>query len=59
MLIQDVPQDFVSDERIAWVDIKGVPLHAWTCETFSRIGKKWGEMLNIKDTSVPSFGRKR
>nr|GFA85807.1 RNA-directed DNA polymerase, eukaryota, reverse transcriptase zinc-binding domain protein [Tanacetum cinerariifolium]GFB04234.1 RNA-directed DNA polymerase, eukaryota, reverse transcriptase zinc-binding domain protein [Tanacetum cinerariifolium] len=40
-------------------DEEGVPLRAWTSETFSRIGKKWGEMLNIEDTYVPFFGRKR
>ncbi|GJT08560.1 RNA-directed DNA polymerase, eukaryota [Tanacetum coccineum] len=58
-ILQEVNQDFVSDERIAWVDIEGVPLHAWFSETFSRIGKKWGEMLNIEDTSAKSFSRKR
>nr|GFC74900.1 nucleotide-binding alpha-beta plait domain-containing protein [Tanacetum cinerariifolium] len=42
------------DERIVWVDIEGVLLHAWSCETFSRIGKK-----NIEDTTDHSFGRKR
>nr|GFB08087.1 hypothetical protein [Tanacetum cinerariifolium] len=58
-LIQDVPLDFVSDERIAWVDIEGVPLQAWSRETFSKIGNKWGELMSIEDTSVASFGHKR
>ncbi|GJS31424.1 RNA-directed DNA polymerase, eukaryota [Tanacetum coccineum] len=58
-VIQDVLPDFVSEERIVWVDIEGVPLHAWSYETFSRIGRKWGELLNIEDSSMPSFGRKR
>nr|GEX21475.1 RNA-directed DNA polymerase, eukaryota [Tanacetum cinerariifolium] len=58
-LIQDVPLDFVSDERIAWVDIEGVPLQAWSRETFSKISNKWGELMSIEDTSVASFGRKR
>nr|GEW33958.1 RNA-directed DNA polymerase, eukaryota [Tanacetum cinerariifolium] len=57
--IQDVSQDFVSDERVVWVDIEGIPLHAWSRETFTRIGKKWGETLNIEDTFDSSFGRKR
>nr|GEX55725.1 RNA-directed DNA polymerase, eukaryota [Tanacetum cinerariifolium] len=38
---------------------RGVPLHAWSGETFSRIGKKLGETLNIEDTTDHSFGRKR
>ncbi|GJW24719.1 RNA-directed DNA polymerase, eukaryota [Tanacetum coccineum] len=58
-VIQEVIQDFVSDERVVWVDIEGVPLYAWSRETFSRIGKKWGEMLNIEDSYDSSFGRKR
>ncbi|GJR39911.1 RNA-directed DNA polymerase, eukaryota, partial [Tanacetum coccineum] len=58
-VIQDVIQDFASEERVVWVDIEGVPLHAWSRETFARIGKKWGETLSIEDTSDFSFGRKR
>nr|GFA84031.1 RNA-directed DNA polymerase, eukaryota [Tanacetum cinerariifolium] len=58
-VIQEVARDFVSDERIVWVDIEGVPLYAWSRETFARIGKKWGETLNIEDTNDSSFGRKR
>nr|GEV33892.1 RNA-directed DNA polymerase, eukaryota, reverse transcriptase zinc-binding domain protein [Tanacetum cinerariifolium] len=58
-IIQEMSQDFVSEDRIAWIDIEGVPLHTWSLETFTRIGRKWGELLNIEDTSVMSFGRKR
>ncbi|GJW78885.1 RNA-directed DNA polymerase, eukaryota [Tanacetum coccineum] len=35
--------DFVSKERIVWVDIEGVPLHLWSHATFTKIGSKWGE----------------
>ncbi|GJX59096.1 RNA-directed DNA polymerase, eukaryota [Tanacetum coccineum] len=58
-VIQDADNGFVSDERIVWVDIEGVPLKAWTRETFTRIGKKWGEMLELEDNADNSFGRKR
>ncbi|GJR39071.1 RNA-directed DNA polymerase, eukaryota [Tanacetum coccineum] len=58
-ILQDVSQEFVSEERIVWVDIEGVPLYAWSRDTFSRIGKKWGEALNIEDVLDSSFGRKR
>ncbi|PWA92351.1 hypothetical protein CTI12_AA080040 [Artemisia annua] len=58
-VIQDVIHDFVSDERVVWVDIEGIPLHAWSRETFTKIGNKWGETLDIEDTSDFSFGRKR
>ncbi|GJS30665.1 RNA-directed DNA polymerase, eukaryota [Tanacetum coccineum] len=51
--------DLCGDERVVWVDIEGVPLYTWSRETFSRIRKKWGEMLNIEDSYDSSFGRKR
>nr|GEV86375.1 RNA-directed DNA polymerase, eukaryota [Tanacetum cinerariifolium] len=58
-VIQDAVHDFVSDERIVWVDIEGIPLNVWSCETFMRYGKKWGETLDIEDNVDSSFGRKR
>nr|GEZ37625.1 RNA-directed DNA polymerase, eukaryota [Tanacetum cinerariifolium] len=36
-VIQDAVHDFVSDERIVWVDIEGIPLNVWSRETFMRI----------------------
>nr|GFA05607.1 RNA-directed DNA polymerase, eukaryota [Tanacetum cinerariifolium] len=56
---QNVVHDFVSDERIVWVDIEGIPLNVWSRETFTRIRKKWGEALDIEDNVDSSFGRKR
>ncbi|GJT99340.1 RNA-directed DNA polymerase, eukaryota [Tanacetum coccineum] len=50
---------FVSEERIVWVDIEGIPLSAWSRETFNIIGKKWGETLDLEDNADTSFGRKR
>nr|GEX43785.1 RNA-directed DNA polymerase, eukaryota [Tanacetum cinerariifolium] len=47
----EVDQDFVSEERIAWVDIEGVPIRAWSVETFSRIGKN-GEEGEFKSNDV-------
>nr|GEV93329.1 RNA-directed DNA polymerase, eukaryota [Tanacetum cinerariifolium] len=57
-VIQDALRDFVSDERIVWVDIERIPLNVWSRETFMRTGKKWGEMLDIEDNVDSSFGRK-
>nr|GEX37938.1 RNA-directed DNA polymerase, eukaryota [Tanacetum cinerariifolium] len=38
-VFQNAVHDFVSDERIVWVDIEGIPLNVWSRETFTRIGK--------------------
>nr|GEY58757.1 RNA-directed DNA polymerase, eukaryota [Tanacetum cinerariifolium] len=55
-VIQEACNDFVSDERIVWVDIEGVPMNAWTRETFSRIGNKWGVTLDLEENADNSFG---
>nr|GEX46475.1 RNA-directed DNA polymerase, eukaryota [Tanacetum cinerariifolium] len=41
--------DFVSRERIVWVDIEGIPLHAWSRNTFLKIRAKWGEVLDLEE----------
>nr|GEW74671.1 hypothetical protein [Tanacetum cinerariifolium] len=51
--------DFVSRERIVWVDIEGVPLHAWSRESFCKIGSKWGEVIDLEETLDDCFARKR
>ncbi|GJT07206.1 RNA-directed DNA polymerase, eukaryota [Tanacetum coccineum] len=58
-VLQNAIHDFVSDERIVWVDIEGIPLNLWSLETFTRIAKKWGEVVDIEDNVDSSFGRKR
>ncbi|GJX34271.1 RNA-directed DNA polymerase, eukaryota [Tanacetum coccineum] len=54
---REVNPDFVSDERVVWLDIEGVPLYAWSRKSFDKIGNKWGEVLNIEDSYETSFGR--
>nr|GEV24025.1 RNA-directed DNA polymerase, eukaryota [Tanacetum cinerariifolium] len=51
--------DFVIHERIVWVDIEGIPLHAWTCNTFVKIGSKWGKVLDMEECKDDLFARKR
>ncbi|GJZ95576.1 RNA-directed DNA polymerase, eukaryota [Tanacetum coccineum] len=51
--------DFVPRERIVWIDIEGVPLHAWSRPTFSKIGSRWGEVIELEDNKEDCFARKR
>ncbi|GJV25453.1 RNA-directed DNA polymerase, eukaryota [Tanacetum coccineum] len=51
--------DFVAKERIAWVDIEGVPLNAWSRLTFQKIASKWGEMVDLEEGNDDLFARKR
>ncbi|GJW92884.1 RNA-directed DNA polymerase, eukaryota [Tanacetum coccineum] len=57
--LSNAQSDFVSRERIVWVDIEGVPLHAWTRNTFIKIGAKWGDVLEMEECRDDSFARKR
>ncbi|GJS94536.1 RNA-directed DNA polymerase, eukaryota [Tanacetum coccineum] len=51
----DAQSDFVSRDRIVWVDIEGVPLHAWSRSTFFKIGSKWGEVMELEENKDDMF----
>ncbi|KAL4329277.1 hypothetical protein AHAS_Ahas13G0284000 [Arachis hypogaea] len=34
-----------SESRRVWLECYGVPLHAWSKNTFCRIGEQWGEVV--------------
>ncbi|GKD52849.1 RNA-directed DNA polymerase, eukaryota [Tanacetum coccineum] len=57
--LSNAQPDFVSKERIVWVDIKGVPLHLWSHATFTKIGSKWSELLEMEELKDDLFSRKR
>lgn len=49
---------FVSNEIIIWISIEGLPLNAWTCNTFSKIAQKWGDLIVWEDTEEVFLSRK-
>ncbi|GKA65148.1 RNA-directed DNA polymerase, eukaryota [Tanacetum coccineum] len=53
--LSNAQSDFVSRERIVWIDIEGIPLHAWTRNTFLKIGAKWGEVLDLEEVKGKLF----
>ncbi|GJR71510.1 RNA-directed DNA polymerase, eukaryota [Tanacetum coccineum] len=57
--LSNAQSDFVSRDRIVWVDIEGVPMHVWSSTTFHKIGSKWGEVLDIEECKDDFFARKR
>nr|GEW15399.1 hypothetical protein [Tanacetum cinerariifolium] len=58
-VLQPAIHDFISEERIVWVDIEGIPMHAWSRNTFLKIGTRWGEALDIEESYDTTFARKR
>ncbi|GJX88358.1 RNA-directed DNA polymerase, eukaryota [Tanacetum coccineum] len=57
--IQQASNSFNVDERVVWIDIEGVPLCAWSNNTFTRIASIWGSLLYDEDENSPHFHRKR
>ncbi|XP_057730855.1 uncharacterized protein LOC130946198 [Arachis stenosperma] len=49
------------DKRRVWLTCYGVPLHAWTVETFCAIGGQWGEVIEVDAAtrSATSFWARR
>nr|GEW83763.1 RNA-directed DNA polymerase, eukaryota [Tanacetum cinerariifolium] len=58
-LIRIASNSFTIDEKIAWIDIEGVPLKGWTRNTVVKIASKWGSFLYEEDEDAPHFHRKR
>nr|GFB64403.1 UvrD-like helicase, ATP-binding domain, P-loop containing nucleoside triphosphate hydrolase [Tanacetum cinerariifolium] len=57
--IQQVSHDFIIDERVTWVEIKGMPLKMWSKNTFNRVASKWGVLLDVDDKEDGCLHSKR
>ncbi|GJZ81656.1 RNA-directed DNA polymerase, eukaryota, nucleotide-binding alpha-beta plait domain protein [Tanacetum coccineum] len=54
-IIKQASDSFESDERIIWVLIKGLPIKAWTSNSFRKIASLWGELVEWEDTDSKSL----
>ncbi|GJY30746.1 hypothetical protein Tco_0414241 [Tanacetum coccineum] len=50
---------FVSEERIVWISIEGLPLKALTRNTFAKIASSWGELMDLDISENKSFPYKK
>ncbi|GKA56844.1 hypothetical protein Tco_0755916 [Tanacetum coccineum] len=57
--LQQASELFYVDERVAWVDIEGVPMKAWMTNTFTKIISKCGDLIYEDDKEESYFHRKR
>ncbi|GKD42690.1 RNA-directed DNA polymerase, eukaryota, nucleotide-binding alpha-beta plait domain protein, partial [Tanacetum coccineum] len=48
---------FVPNERIVWISVEGLPIKAYTRNTFAKIVSQWGELTDVEDkeNSILSF----
>ncbi|GKB12171.1 RNA-directed DNA polymerase, eukaryota, nucleotide-binding alpha-beta plait domain protein [Tanacetum coccineum] len=49
---------FENDERIVWISIEGLPIKAWTPNTFHKIASLWGEYVEWEDDDLKSLSCK-
>ncbi|GJS85004.1 RNA-directed DNA polymerase, eukaryota, partial [Tanacetum coccineum] len=49
---------FENDERIVWISIEGLPIKAWTPNTFRKIASLWGEYVEWEDDDLKSLSCK-
>ncbi|GJY90861.1 RNA-directed DNA polymerase, eukaryota [Tanacetum coccineum] len=50
-MINAACNSFVSEERIVWISIEGLPINSWTTNTFS----KWGELVVWEESEENSL----
>ncbi|GJU95887.1 reverse transcriptase domain-containing protein [Tanacetum coccineum] len=41
--------EFIVHERVVWIDVEGIPYHAWTQQTFDKIAAKRGTLIYTID----------
>ncbi|PWA34549.1 hypothetical protein CTI12_AA617980 [Artemisia annua] len=58
-VVQPWKSEFKVYERAIWIDVEGVPLVAWTNKNFSKIAKRWGDMVFYEDSEDSNLWRKR
>ncbi|GJR32203.1 RNA-directed DNA polymerase, eukaryota [Tanacetum coccineum] len=57
-LIKPACNSFVSDERIVWISIEGLPINSWTHNTFPKIASKWGDLVVWDESDVMTLSFK-
>ncbi|GJW13276.1 RNA-directed DNA polymerase, eukaryota [Tanacetum coccineum] len=58
LTIKEAHNSFVCDERITWVSIEGLPIKAWTPNSFRKIASLWGEIVEWEDSDSFALSNK-
>nr|GEW96669.1 nucleotide-binding alpha-beta plait domain-containing protein [Tanacetum cinerariifolium] len=57
--LRQASNEFIAEDRIAWVEVEGFPFKFWTKNTFNKIATKWGRLLDVDDQDESNFHSKR
>ncbi|PWA93439.1 hypothetical protein CTI12_AA070330 [Artemisia annua] len=47
--VRSITKSFTVDEKLVWLEITGLPLHAWTTNAFKKIASVWGEPMFVDE----------
>ncbi|GJU19993.1 RNA-directed DNA polymerase, eukaryota [Tanacetum coccineum] len=56
--LKKADNNFVNDERIVWISVEGLPVKAWTPNSFRKIASIWGELVDWEDEDQHTFSCK-
>nr|GEX18958.1 RNA-directed DNA polymerase, eukaryota [Tanacetum cinerariifolium] len=59
LALRQASNEFISEGRIAWVEVEGIPFKFWSENTFNKIATKWGRLLDVDDQNESNFHSKR
>nr|GEV20632.1 nucleotide-binding alpha-beta plait domain-containing protein [Tanacetum cinerariifolium] len=57
--LRQASNEFITEGRIAWVEVEGIPFKFWPKNTFNKIATKWGRLLDVDDQDESNFHSKR
>ncbi|XVF03893.1 hypothetical protein REPUB_Repub05bG0032500 [Reevesia pubescens] len=49
-------ENLQSNCRVIWVACYGIPIHAWTLETFQNIAERWGDFVKMDSVTLEMNG---
>ncbi|GJW81313.1 nucleotide-binding alpha-beta plait domain-containing protein [Tanacetum coccineum] len=58
-VLRHASDDFVTESRIVWVEVEGVPFKLWSDKSFKCIADKWGILLDVDDKENKCYHSKR
>lgn len=50
IFIKSMEKD-INEPRVVWIEIRGIPVRAWSVETFSNIADFWGDFLTTDEST--------
>ncbi|KAK8583589.1 hypothetical protein V6N12_067853 [Hibiscus sabdariffa] len=50
--VMDWSPTIAMSNRRVWVSVCGIPIHAWSLGTFKNLAERWGDLIELDDTTL-------